>query len=165
MGFWKKKRTILGCFFTVGFFSPSALPNFFLKKKKAESQRSNLIFHFMQHSAFPSASWSNFWFPPPFQLDNNPHFHKGSLYAHSHMLETLKKQRKRLMFSQASKPLCHFQWYVSRTGETHRHYGFGEVPPAPFAWCKFTREQIYCNLSVKKAATVWQEEWRGRSAK
>lgn len=87
-----------------------------------------------------------FWFHPfPFPNDHN--FHIGLPYTRSHLPVTLKKQEAFDVLMHF-KPLCHSRWYTSRTAVTRSHYWFVEVPSCFFSWCKFTIEQIYCNLCV-----------------
>lgn len=87
-----------------------------------------------------------FWFHPfPFPNDHN--FHIGLPYTKSHLPVTLKKQEAFDVLMHF-KPLCHSRWYTSRTAVTRSHYWFVEVPSCFFSWCKFTIEQIYCNLCV-----------------
>lgn len=87
-----------------------------------------------------------FWFHP-FLFPNNHNFHTGLPYTRFHLSVTLNKQGAfdvLMLF----KPLCHFQWYMSHTAVECSHHWFVEVPSCFFSWCKFTIEQIYCNLCV-----------------
>ena len=96
-----------------------------------------------------------FWFHPfPFPNDHN--FHIGLPYTRSHLSVTLNKQGAFDVLVHF-KPNCHFPWYTSHTVVTCAHYGFVEVPSCFFSWCKFTIEQIYCNLFVNLCfPTEWE---------
>lgn len=107
-----------------------------------------------------------FWFhPSPFP--NDPNSHAALPDTRSQLPVTLNIQEAfdvPLRF----KPLCHFHWYMSHTGVTRSHYWFVEVPSCFFSWCKFTIEQIYCNLGVNSCfPTEWergQQNSNGRLA-
>lgn len=105
-----------------------------------------------------------FWFHP-FLFPNNHNFHTGLPYTRFHLSVTLNKQGAfdvLMLF----KPLCHFQWYMSHTAVECSHHWFVEVPSCFFSWCKFTIEQIYCNLCVNLGfPTEWERGQQNSSGR
>lgn len=105
-----------------------------------------------------------FWFHPfPFPNDHN--FHTGLPYTRFHLSVTLNKQGAFDVLKHF-KPLCHFQWYMSHTVVKCSHHWFVEVPSWFFSWCKFTIEQIYCNLCVNLCfPTEWERGQQNSSGR
>lgn len=105
-----------------------------------------------------------FWFHPfPFPNDHN--FHIGLPYTRFHLSVTLNKQG---VFDvlRHFKPLCPFQWFMSHTVVKCSHHWFAEVPSCFFSWCKFTIEQIYCNLCVNLCfPTEWERGQQNSSGR
>lgn len=105
-----------------------------------------------------------FWFHPfPFPNDHN--FYTGLPYTRFHLSVTLNKQEAFDVLMHF-KPLCHFQWYMSHIVVKCSHHWFVEVPACFFSWCRFTIEQIYCNLCVNLCfPTEWERGQQNSSGR